>query len=150
MLVLVTVFLYFLVLLLLSRLVAKRGGNDAFFRGNRQSPWMLVAVGMVGASISGVSFIGVPGWVLTTDMTYLQMCLGFVVGYIIVAFVLLPLYYRLKVTSIYMYLERRFGSVSYRTGASFFLLSKLLGAAAKFFDVGRILQLCLASAVDVP
>ena len=150
MLVLVTVFLYFLVLLLLSRLVAKRGGNDAFFTGNRQSPWMLVAVGMVGASISGVSFIGVPGWVLTTDMTYLQMCLGFVVGYIIVAFVLLPLYYRLKVTSIYMYLERRFGSVSYRTGASFFLLSKLLGAAAKFFVVCRILQLCLASAVDVP
>ena len=133
--VLITVLLYFSILLLLSRIVAKRGSNDAFFTGHRQSPWFLVAVGMVGASISGVTFIGVPGWAMTTDMTYLQMCLGFIVGYAIIAFVLLPLYYRLRVTSIYMYLHRRFGLTTYHTGASFFILSKLLGAAAKFFVV---------------
>lgn len=150
MLVLVTVILYFLALLFLSRLAAKGGGNDAFFVGNRQSPWMLVAFGMVGASISGLTFIGVPGWVMSTDMTYLQMCMGFVVGYLIVAFVLLPLYYRHKLTSIYAYLNSRFGNVSYKTGASFFIFSKLLGAAAKFYVVCRILQACFADTFSVP
>ena len=150
MLVLVTVILYFLALLLLSRLAAKGGGNDAFFVGNRQSPWMLVAFGMVGASVSGLTFIGVPGWVMSTDMTYLQMCMGFVVGYLIVAFVLLPLYYRHKLTSIYAYLNSRFGNVSYKTGASFFIFSKLLGAAAKFYIVCRILQACFADTFSVP
>ena len=150
MLVLVTVILYFLALLLLSRLAAKGGGNDAFFVGNRQSPWLLVAFGMVGASISGLTFIGVPGWVMSTDMTYLQMCMGFVVGYLIVAFVLLPLYYRHKLTSIYAYLNSRFGNVSYKTGASFFIFSKLLGAAAKFYIVCRILQACFADTFSVP
>jgi Na+/proline symporter len=150
MLVLVTVILYFLALLLLSRLAAKGGGNDAFFVGNRQSPWMLVAFGMVGASISGLTFIGVPGWVMSTGMTYLQMCMGFVVGYLIVAFVLLPLYYRHKLTSIYAYLNSRFGNVSYKTGASFFIFSKLLGAAAKFYIVCRILQACFADTFSVP
>lgn len=150
MLVLVTVILYFLALLLLSRLAAKGGGNDAFFVGNRQSPWMLVAFGMVGASISGLTFIGVPGWVMSTDMTYLQMCMGFVVGYLIVAFVLLPLYYRHKLTSIYAYLNSRFGNVSYKTGASFFIFSKLLGTAAKFYIVCRILQACFADTFSVP
>ena len=150
MLVLVTVILYFLALLFLSRLAAKGGGNDAFFMGNRQSPWMLVAFGMVGASISGLTFIGVPGWVMSTDMTYLQMCMGFVVGYLIVAFVLLPLYYRHKLTSIYAYLNSRFGNVSYKTGASFFIFSKLLGTAAKFYIVCRILQACFADTFSVP
>lgn len=150
MLVLVTVILYFLALLFLSRLTAKGGGNDAFFVGNRQSPWMLVAFGMVGASISGLTFIGVPGWVMSTGMTYLQMCMGFVVGYLIVAFVLLPLYYRHKLTSIYAYLNSRFGNVSYKTGASFFIFSKLLGAAAKFYIVCRILQACFADTFSVP
>ncbi len=150
MLVLVTVILYFLALLFLSRLAARGGGNDAFFVGNRQSPWMLVAFGMVGASISGLTFIGVPGWVMSTGMTYLQMCMGFVVGYLIVAFVLLPLYYRHKLTSIYAYLNSRFGNVSYKTGASFFIFSKLLGAAAKFYIVCRILQACFADTFSVP
>ena len=150
MLVLVTVILYFLALLFLSRLTAKGGGNDAFFVGNRQSPWILVAFGMVGASISGLTFIGVPGWVMSTGMTYLQMCMGFVVGYLIVAFVLLPLYYRHKLTSIYAYLNSRFGNVSYKTGASFFIFSKLLGAAAKFYIVCRILQACFADTFSVP
>lgn len=150
MLVLVTVILYFLALLLLSRFAAKRGGNDAFFTGNRQSPWMLVAFGMVGASISGLTFIGVPGWVMSIDMTYMQMCLGFVVGYLLVAFILLPLYYRYRLTSIYSYLDTRFGNTSYKTGASFFILSKLLGAAAKFYIVCRILQACFADTFSVP
>lgn len=150
MLVLTTVILYIGVLLLISRLTGRKGGNDAFFMGNRQSPWPVVAVGMVGASISGLTFIGVPGWVMTTHMTYLQMCLGFVVGYLIVAFVLLPLYYRQGQASIYSYLSSRFGTVSYKTGASFFLLSKLLGAAAKFYVVCKILQLCLSDTLQLP
>ena len=119
MLVLISIILYFSVLLLLSRMVGKRGSNTAFFSGNRQSPWPLVAFGMIGASISGLTFIGVPGWVMSIDMTYLQMCLGFIVGYVIVAFVLLPLYYRLRLTSIYTYLDHRFGQTSYKTGSSF-------------------------------
>lgn len=148
--VLITVILYFGVLLLLSRVAGKRGGNAAFFTGNRQSPWPLVAFGMIGASISGLTFIGVPGWVMTIDMTYLQMCLGFIVGYLVVAFVLLPLYYRYRLTSIYTYLKHRFGHVSYKTGSSFFILSKLLGAAAKFYVVCRILQMCLVDSFSVP
>ncbi len=150
MLVLITVILYFCVLLLLSNLVGKRGGNAAFFTGNRQSPWPLVAFGMVGASISGLTFIGVPGWVMGIDMTYMQMCLGFVLGYAIVSFVLLPLYYRYHLTSIYTYLDYRLGRTSYKTGASFFVFSKLLGAAAKFYVVCRIVQLCLADTFTVP
>ena len=150
MLVLLTVILYIGVLLLISYMVGRKGGNDAFFSGNRQSPWPIVAVGMVGASISGVTFIGVPGWVMSTHMTYLQMCLGFVVGYLLVAGVLLPLYYRHGQASIYSYLERRFGPVSYKTGASFFILSKLLGAAAKFYVVCKVLQLCFADTWQVP
>ncbi len=150
MLVLISIILYFSVLLLLSRMVGKRGSNAAFFSGNRQSPWPLVAFGMIGASISGLTFIGVPGWVMSIDMTYLQMCMGFIVGYVMVAFVLLPLYYRLRLTSIYTYLNRRFSKVSYQTGSSFFILSKLLGAAAKFYVVCRILQYCLADTLSVP
>ena len=150
MLVLITVILYFVVLLLLSHLVGKGGGNAAFFNGNRQSPWPLVAFGMIGASISGLTFIGVPGWVMSIDMTYLQMCFGFIVGYLVVAFVLLPMYYKMRLTSIYTYLDHRFGKTSYRTGASFFILSKLLGAAAKFYVVCRILQMCLTDTFSVP
>ena len=140
---------YFLLLLLVSHW-AGSGGNEAFFRAGRRSPWPLVAFGMVGASISGLTFIGVPGWVMGIDMTYMQMCLGFIVGYLLVALVLLPVYYRLGLPSIYMYLERRFGAVSYRTGASFFILSKLLGAAAKFYVVVQILQVCVGDRYGVP
>ncbi|MBQ9667033.1 MAG: sodium:solute symporter [Bacteroidaceae bacterium] len=150
MLVLATVILYFVVLLLVSHLVGKKGGNDAFFSGNRQSPWPLVAFGMIGASISGLTFIGVPGWVMGIDMTYMQMCIGFFFGYLLVAFVLLPLYYKHRLTSIYTYLDHRFGRTSYKTGSSFFILSKLLGAAAKFYVVCQILQTCLADVFPVP
>lgn len=127
MLMLVTILLYFCALLILSRLTARRSSNDTFFRGNRQSPWYMVAFGMVGASISGVSFVSVPGMVISMDMTYLQMCAGFILGYFAVAFVLLPIYYRMRLTTIYSYLRIRLGTHSYKTGASFFLLSKMVG-----------------------
>ena len=138
---LATLVAYFSLLLFISRCAARggRGGNDAFFRAGRQSPWWMVAFGMVGASISGVTFISVPGWAASTGMTYLQMCMGFVVGYVAVAFVLLPLYYRLRLTSIYAYLGERFGPRTHRTGALFFVLSKLMGAAARMYLVCMVL-----------
>ena len=140
---------YFALLYIVAQLTSQHD-NDAFFRAGRKSPWPLVAFGMIGASISGLTFIGVPGWVETTNMTYIQMCLGFIVGYAIVAFVLLPLYYRFSFTSIYTYLKIRFGISSYKTGSSFFILSKLLGAAAKFYIVVRIMQLCIGEQYGIP
>ena len=141
---------HFILLVLVSRLKGGKGDNDAFFRGNRNSPWWAVAFGMLGASLSGVSFVSVPGMVGTQDMTYLQMCMGFIPGYLLVAFVLLPLYYRLNLTSIYTYLQRRFGEVAYRTGSSFFLLSKLLGAAARLYLVCLILQRFVFADMGIP
>ena len=135
MIVLITILGYFAVLLLLSRLTARRSDNDTFYRGNRQSPWYMVAFGMVGASISGITFVSVPGMVLQTDMTYMQTCLGFILGYVLVAFVLLPIYYRWNLTTIYSYLERRLGLKAYKTGAWFFLLSKMTGASVRFYVV---------------
>lgn len=128
---------YFVILLLISRRSTPRGtaGNDAFFRGGRNSPVWMVAFGMIGASISGVTFISVPGQVAHTGMTYLQMCLGFIPGYAAVAFVLLPLYYKARVTGIYSLLGTRLGSSAQRTGALFFFLSKLTGAAARLYLV---------------
>ncbi len=144
-----TMIIYFFVLLGVSHFVARRGGNDAFFRGNRRSPWWAVAFGMIGASISGVSFVSVPGWVAQTGMTYLQMCLGFCVGYAIVAFVLLPLYYRLGLTSIYGYLGLRYGPATRRTGAAFFVVSKLSGAAARLYLTCLVLQTFVADRLGV-
>ncbi len=139
MLVLITTFIYFFLLLLIAHITG-RGGNNAFFRGNRQSPWPLVAFGMIGATLSGVTFVSVPGMVLGSNMGYMQMCFGYFFGYLAVAFILLPIYYKLNLTSIYTYLDYRFGKVSYKTGASFFLLSKLTGAAARLYLVCLILQ----------
>ena len=150
MLMLVTILLYFCALLILSRLTARRSSNDTFFRGNRQSPWYMVAFGMVGASISGVSFVSVPGMVINTNMTYLQMCVGFILGYFAVAFILLPIYYRLRLTTIYSYLRMRLGTHSYKTGASFFLLSKMVGAAVRFYVVCIILQRFVLDEVGIP
>ena len=141
---------YFLVLMGVSKLTAGRATNDTFYRGERRSPWWAVAFGMLGASLSGVTFVSVPGMVRGSDMTYLQMCLGFIPGYLMVAFVLLPVYYRLGLTTIYGYLQRRFGFVSYRTGASFFLLSKLLGAAVRLYLVCLILQRVVFDAMGWP
>lgn len=140
MVMLLTIFGYILLLMLVSHSTSKSSSNDAFYRGERKSPWYVVAWGMIGASISGVTFVSVPGMVLNTQMTYLQTCLGFILGYALVAFVLLPIYYKLNLTTIYSYLSKRLGKKSYHTGASFFLLSKMTGAAARFYVVCIILQ----------
>ncbi len=138
--ILLTILAYFVVLLGISRLTSRKANNDTFYRARKRAPWYMVAFGMVGASISGVTFISVPGMVLTSQMTYLQMCLGFIAGYAVIAFVLLPLYYHLQLTSIYTYLGQRLGNRSYQTGAWFFLLSKMVGASVRFYVVCIILQ----------
>ena len=141
---------YFCVLFAISRLTSRRATNDTFFRGDRRSQWWLVAFGMVGASISGVTFVSVPGMVLTSNMAYLQLCIGFILGYLAVAFILLPVYYRLNLTSIYSYLGGRLGRHSYKTGAWFFLLSKMCGAALKFYVICMILQQFVFERMGVP
>ena len=148
--ILLTILAYFAVLLGISRLTSRRADNETFYRANRRSPWYMVAFGMIGASISGVTFVSVPGMVLTSQMTYLQVCLGFIVGYLAVAFVLLPLYYRLNLTSIYAYLGQRLGTRSYQTGAWFFLLSKMTGSAVKFYVVCMILQQFVLEPAGIP
>ena len=150
MLILVTILAYFCILLLLSRFTSRRTDNDTFYRGNRRSPWYLVAFGMIGASISGVTFISVPGWVMGTGMTYMQTCIGFIFGYLAVAFILLPVYYKFQLTTIYSYLKDRLGQRSYCTGASFFLLSKMTGAAARFYVVCMIMQRFVLDGIGVP
>ena len=149
--VLLTIAIYFVLLFAISRWTVRRQAtNDTFFRAGRRSPWPMVAFGMVGASISGVTFVSVPGMVLTSQMTYLQLCLGFILGYLAVAFVLLPVYYRLNLTSIYAYLGQRLGRRSYLSGAWFFLLSKMAGSAVKFYVVCMILQQFVFDALGVP
>ena len=117
MIIIGTILAYFCVLLLLSRVIVRVGDNDAFFRANRKSPWYLVAFGMIGASISGVTFVSVPGMVINQNMAYAQTCIGFIFGYFLVAFLLLPIYYKLNLTTIYSYLKNRLGNRSYKTGA---------------------------------
>ena len=150
MLILIIILAYFAILFGISRLTSQKADNSTFYRANRRAPWYMVAFGMIGASISGVTFVSVPGMVLTSQMTYLQMCLGFIVGYLVIAFVLLPLYYRLNVTTIYTYLGQRLGQRSYLTGASFFLLSKMTGAAVRFYVVCIILQQFVFSPAGIP
>ena len=151
MLIIITVLLYFAALMLFSRVTARRGDNNqTFFRANRRSPWYMVAFGMVGASISGITFVSVPGMTMFTGMTYVQMCIGFILGYFAVAFVLLPVYYRLNLTTIYTYLKERLGMHSYKTGAWFFLISKMTGAAVRFYVVCIILQRFVLDAIGVP
>lgn len=150
MIILYTLFAYFLVLLLISHVTGRRADNSTFFSGNRRSPWYMVAFGMVGASISGITFVSVPGMVLTSDMTYIQTCIGFIFGYFAVAFVLLPVYYRLRLTTIYTYLDHRLGRQAYWTGAAFFLLSKMTGSAVRFYVVCVILQRFVLDALSVP
>ena len=128
--------LLFLVMWLTSR---KGAGNDAFFRGNRKSPWYVVAYGMIGASLSGVTFMSVPGYVHDTQFTYIGIVVGYLLGYAVIALVLLPLYYKLNLTSIYTYLDQRFGQTSYRTGSFFFIISRLLGSSLRMFLVVFVL-----------
>ena len=150
MMIIVVVLVYFGLLFAVSRWTSRRATNESFFRAERKSPWYMVAFGMVGASISGVTFVSVPGMVLHSQMTYLQVCMGFILGYVAVAFVLLPLYYRQNLTSIYAYLGQRLGARSHRTGSSFFLLSKMAGAAVKFYVVCIILQRFVFTPLGVP
>ena len=150
MLIVITILIYFAALYIFSRLTNKSSDNDTFFRGNRRSPWYMVAFGMVGASISGVTFVSVPGMVTKIDMTYLQTCLGFILGYLAVAFFLLPVYYRHNLTTIYSYLGSRLGETSYKTGAWFFILSKMTGAAVRFYVVCIILQRFVFDAIGLP
>ena len=151
MLIIATILVYFVVLFAISRVVGRRGGGvTAFFDGGRRSPWYVVAFGMVGASISGVTLVSVPGMPLSMGMTYLQTCLGFIVGYFAVAFVLLPVYYRFRLTTIYSYIGSRLGRLSYKTAASFFVLSKTVGASVRFFVVCAIMQHYVLAGVGIP
>lgn len=134
---------YFAVLILISYLTSKNASTETFFTGDKQSPWYLVAFGMIGASLSGVTFISVPGKVIHDGMAYFQIVLGYILGYLVIAKVLMPLYYRLNVTSIYEYLEQRLGTVSYKTGASFFILSRTLGSAIRLYLATLVLHLFL-------
>jgi len=131
---------YFLVLLTISYFTGKNDSNADFFKAGKKSPWYLVAFGMVGASLSGVTFISVPGWVEASQFSYMQVVLGYLVGYFVVAFLLLPIYYKLNLTSIYEYLKQRFGPTSHKTGAFFFFVSRVLGAAFRLFLVAIVLQ----------
>ena len=148
--IIAVVLLYFALLMAFSRWTGRKATNETFYRADRRSPWYMVAFGMVGASLSGVTFVSVPGMVMKTQMTYLQTCFGFILGYVVVALVLLPLYYRLNLTSIYAYLGTRFGRMSHKTGSSFFLLSKMAGAALKFYVICMILQRFVFDPMGVP
>ena len=152
--------IYFLVLLLISYLTSKSDSNESFFIGDRKSPWYIVAFGMIGASLSGITFISIPGSVAkfsselglvpSDQFSYMQMVFGYFFGYIIVAFVLLPIYYKINLTSIYGYLKERFGSWSYKTGSAFFLLSRLTGASIRLLLVSSVLQLILFDEIGIP
>ncbi|WP_075342162.1 sodium:solute symporter [Tenacibaculum agarivorans] len=141
---------YFATLVCIAYITGKSANNQTFFKANNSSPWYLVAFGMIGASLSGVTFISVPGWVENQQMSYMQMVLGYVIGYAVIGLILLPLYYKLNLTSIYTYLDDRFGRRSYKTGASFFLLSRTIGASFRLFLVANVLQLILFDAYGIP
>ena len=141
---------YFLILLIVAYFTSRKSNNESFFIGNRNSNWMLVAFGMIGTSLSGVTFVSVPGGVLGNGFAYFQLAVGYLIGYIVIAFVLLPLYYRLNLTSIYNYFSTRMGFKSYKTGASFFILSRTLGATARLYLVVNILQTVILSSMGVP
>lgn len=141
---------YFMFLIAISYFTSRNSDDHTFFTANRQSPWFLVAFGMIGASLSGVTFISVPGWVASTQFSYMQMVLGYLVGYLVIATILMPLYYKLNLVSIYSYLETRFGFWSYKTGAFFFLLSRVIGASFRLFLVAGVLQLAMFDAWGIP
>ena len=143
---------YFLVLILISWFTARKADNDAFFLGERKSPWYIVAFGMIGASLSGITFISIPGWVgdLAKQFSYMQMVFGYLVGYFVVAYVLMPIYYKLNLTSIYSYLKTRFGKWSYKTGSALFLISRIIGASIRLLLVASVLQLILFEDLGVP
>ena len=149
-LILLIFLLYTILLFTVTWFTARKADSQSFFIGNRISPWFVVAYGMIGASLSGVTFMSVPGWVKDTQFSYMVVVLGYLFGYFAIALVLLPLYYRLKLTSIYTYLDQRYGFWSYKTGAGFFILSRTLGASLRMFLVINVLQIFVFDAWHVP
>ncbi len=141
---------YTLLLFVITWITSRKSNNETFFIGNKASPWYVVAYGMIGASLSGVTFMSVPGWVGSTQWTYLMVVFGYLFGYIVIATILLPLYYRLNLTSIYTYLEQRFGFWSHKTGAFFFILSRTIGASLRMFLVVNVLQIFIFDAWGIP
>lgn len=141
---------YFLILITISWITSKNNDKTSFYTGNRKSPWFLVAFGMIGASLSGVTFLSVPGWVANSHFGYLQTVLGYMVGYLIIAQILIPLYYRQNLTSIYTYLENRFGENSYKTGAAYFILSRIIGASFRLFLVAGVLHTFVFDPFGIP
>ncbi|HKJ05989.1 MAG TPA: sodium:solute symporter, partial [Flavobacteriaceae bacterium] len=148
--ILTLIVIYFIVLLVIAYLTGKNDSNETFFKANKKSPWYVVAFGMIGASLSGVTFISVPGWVQDSQFSYMQIVLGYLFGYFTIAYVLIPIYYKLQVTSIYEFLKHRFGNVSHKTGAFFFFVSRVLGASFRLFLVASVLQYFIFDAWNVP
>ena len=148
--VIITIIAYFALLLLISYFASRKSDNATFFSGNRKNPWILVSIATIGAAISGVTFISVPGMVETKGYSYLQMCLGFIVGYFLIAFVLVPMFYKRNLVSIYGYLGERFGVATYRSGAWFFFVSKMLGASVRFLVVCSTLQILVFDPLNIP
>lgn len=148
--ILTVIFLYFLGLFIISNLTTGNDDNQTFFSANKESPWYLVAFGMVGASLSGITFISVPGDIGSTQFTYFQVVLGYLFGYFVVALLLLPIYYKLNLTSIYEYLKVRFGNVSHKTGAFFFFLSRITGASFRLYLVAIVLQRFVFNELNIP
>ena len=148
--ILATIAFYFLLLFVISWITGRKADNAGFFTGNRKSPWYLVAIAMIGAPISGVTFISVPGAVAANGYSYMQMVLGFFVGALLVSLVLIPMFYRMNLVSIYGYLEDRFGKSTYHTGAWFFFVSKMLGAAVRFYVVCVVLQSMVFGPLGIP
>lgn len=148
--ILLLIAVYFGILMLTSHFTGKSDSNEAFFKGENKSPWYLVAFGMIGASLSGVTFISVPGWVRDSQFTYMQVVAGYFFGYLVITYILLPIYYKTRITTIYEYLKERFGNVSYKTGATFFFISRVLGSAFRLFLVAVVLQDYVFKAWNVP
>ncbi|MBP7274276.1 MAG: sodium:solute symporter, partial [Saprospiraceae bacterium] len=141
---------YFVALVIVSYFTARNSDNQTFFLADRQSPWYVVAFGMVGGSLSGVTFISVPGWVGSGQFAYMQMVLGYLLGYYVIGWILIPLYYRANLTSIYTYLDTRFGTTAYRTGSAFFMLSRTIGSGFRMYIVIMVLQKFVFDAANIP
>ena len=149
-LILTVIVCYFALLFIISYFTGKNDSNSSFFLGNRKSPWFVIAYGMIGTTLSGITFISVPGWVGESQFSYMQMVFGFFVGYAIISRILLPLYYKLELTSIYTYLKERFGIYSYKTGSSFFLLSRTIGASFRLYLIASVLQFAVFDELNIP
>ena len=149
-LILFLFFCYFLIIFLISHFTSKNATSLDFFNANKSSPWYIVAFGMIGTSLSGVTFISVPGEVGNSSFSYFQIVLGYLLGYFVIATILMPLYYKLNLVSIYTYLDKRFGFFSYKTGSFFFLLSRIIGSSFRLFLVASVLQIIFFDSLNVP